>query len=116
MSFASDMKKVAKDLLKTYADDIEIIQVTQGAYNPSTGESPKTEVITPSKGFAEFYATNQLIQGVINIDDVRMIIETDIVITKQDIIQYRGSRYEVINYDETRTQNTTIIYTLQIRK
>ena len=116
MSFSSNMKRTANKLLNKYADDITIIQVTLGAYTPTLGESPSTEVLMASKGFPEVFSTNEIIPDVINIGDVRMIIETDIAITKQDLIEYNSDRYDIINIEETRAQNTNIIYTLHIRK
>ena len=116
MAFSNDMVLVARNLINKFGDDIKIIQIAQGVYDPSTGESPKTETITKAKGFPEAYNTNQLITDVINMDDVQMIIETSIELTKQDVIEYRNNRWEIRNIDEVRTQNKTIIYTLQIRK
>lgn len=116
MSFTVRAYNTAKKLIDKYGDTITIIDRTQTAYNPNTGEYDSVEVDTPTKGVVSNFDTSEIVEGVINIDDIQVLLYAPYITPEFDFY-YNGERYNVINIlQRISVQDGAIIYKVQGRK
>ena len=111
MSFSSTATK----LIKKFGDTATLREVTQGVYDPQTGSTADTFVDYVVKAVAEEYASNELVAGIINMDDVRLMIDNKYKPTKDWLVIYDNSTWEIINVSRLSTSDTKVYYELQIR-
>jgi len=115
MSFASNAKKLAKRLIDKYGDSVVLVERVLGSYNPTTGEDQVTEFNYSRRGQVTNYSVAEMASDNITIDDLRLIVQTDLAITRDWTVTYNGKSWKIIDIVLVRTQDNTVIQTLQIR-
>ncbi len=116
MSFAKNMKDTAKRLIAKYGNSITLVEVIDGIYNPATGEHTTTETLYPVKGVMGRYTTAEYSSDHVQIGDVKLTVETDLIITRDWKVDYDKERFTVLDTTIISSQDTKIIYILQLRK
>lgn len=109
------LASTALNLIRKYGDDIELIEVLKGNYDPLTGDSEEITEINASKGYASQFSTSQIATGVYGIDDKRILINTPLDINKTWRISHKSYIHEIISIRTISAQNKTIIYEVQAR-
>ena len=116
MAFSNNMQKVTDKLTKKFGDTVTLVEIIQGAYNTATGSTTDVEIEHTVKGVIQNYLSNELVAGVVNIDDLKCLIyASSFDISKKWNVRYRGAIWNVINIAKLSTQDTLIYYELQIR-
>lgn len=116
MSFSNSIKKVTDSLTKKFGDTIVLSTITQGAYDATTGETPKTSVNHTIKAVISDYVSSELVDGVIGIGDLKaMVYAKDFIIDKSWGVSYRGKQFNIMNVLLLSTQDENIYYELQLR-
>ena len=115
MSFANAMSKTADKLIKKYGEEITLIYRYDCEYDPSTGGEICSEDTYDVKGKVSNFSISEQSSESINVDDMKVIIQTDIDITKNYTLIYDSKEYLVLNILKTVAQDKTIIQSLQIR-
>jgi len=115
MSFGNTMYGVSLDLINQFGNSIVLQEVTQGAYDPNNGMTSKVTTEHSTKGVFDVYSSNDYISGAINIDDVRVMVSTPLVVTKLWNIIYQNNIWNIINVSKTTATDDLIYYDFQIR-
>ncbi len=114
--FSSNMRKLTDRLTKKFGDTVTLVEITQGAYNPQTGNTSDTEIEHLVKGVISEYTVNEQALNLIGVDDLKVMIYADSLdITKKWAVKYRGSNWRVLNVDKLSTQDSLVYIELQIR-
>lgn len=111
---AENYLKTAERLLKK-GDSVTIVKITQGEYNPSTGQPATTEEYSYTKGFVE--PANQALvgSGIANYNDITILLKSPLIDSTYEI-GYQGKRYNIIAIlDVVSTEDTIIIYKVLCR-
>ena len=72
-----DMYKSITRNINRFGSKIELITKVDGAIDFSTGKYIQTETREPMLGIIGHYTSSDIIEGVINIDDIKCTIQTD---------------------------------------
>ena len=115
MSFASNMQNVADSLITKYGNDIEIIEVQKGTYNPTTGKDSATTVVHPFKAYVSNFTVEEMDSDNFTIDDFKVMVQTDLPITRDWLVSVQGVHMKIISKYFITTQNESITQTLQVR-
>ena len=138
MSFTKRAYNTAKKLIDKYGDSVTLVDTqTRGSnvfyngvqvtyegknvtdspkYDPNTGEYEKNEVFYPTKGVVSNFDTSDIVEGVIDIDDIQVLLYAPYVTPEYDFI-YNGDRYNVITIlQRISVQDSAVIYKVQGRK
>jgi len=114
-AFATRFQKLAKKLIGKYGDNIVVVHRYDCVYSPSLGEDVCTEDLYPYKGQVTNYTTAEMASDNVSVDDLKVIIPTEALINKEWELQYDGKIWSIIDIIKVRTQDKTVIQTLQIR-
>jgi len=115
MSFATQMTKTAERLLAKFGDSVELVDRTNCVYDPVTGEDTCVEEIFGTVGAITNYTLAETTQTDVLLDDLNLLVSVPLTITKNYQVIYDGKRWQVLSVTRTRTQNSTIVQSLQIR-
>lgn len=114
-TFANRFKKLGKKLIGKYGDNVVVVHRYDCVYSPSLGEDVCTEDLYPYKAQISSYTIAESASDNVSVDDLRMIIPSDVLINKDWEVQYDGKIWSIIDIVKVRTQDNTIIQTLQVR-
>jgi len=115
MSFSSSMKSTANNLLNKYGDDVVLVRRYDCEYNPNTGKDECSTEEIPMVGSVSNYSIQELSDASINEGDLSLTLETDVVLTVDYSVLYKGKEWHTVSLKTVSAQNLTIIYKLQIR-
>ena len=115
MSEATDAIIDIQEALEEYGSDIVLKSVTEGAYNPVTGETTDTVVTTNLKAIIKDFAGEELINDSIGVKDLKFMIYFASEIKYTDTITFDSKVYKILNIDKTILQNTNLLYIIQGR-
>ena len=115
MSFASNAKKVAKKLIAKYGNVIDLVEYTTGTYDPTTGERGRIETLHRMKGQISKYSIAEMAYDNITANDIKVIIETDLTVTRDWKVLIKGKYMMVIDIAIVTAQDKNIILKLQVR-
>jgi hypothetical protein len=101
---ARTLKKTAKKLINQFGNDLTLKQITEGAYNPATGQPALTIVTVVTKGIDE-----DIISGE-HEGDMTLTFVSDTVLDAFDKAVYRGKERDILAISQVAIQNSTIIY------
>lgn len=110
---------LANSLISRLAQtDIALIQIQQGDYNPNNGDVVTYETPYPKKAYVSSFQMSHVAEGVVNIDDLSMLIASDGELpTAEWEVEFQGVRMKIINvFDVIILENRPVTYTLQVRK
>jgi len=113
--FSSNLKSTAKRLLKDYGNSIILEEVIEGVRDSNIGLSNDTTIDHPMKANLSFYATSDEPLDITNINDMLVLIETDLVPSKKWNVKYNNQIWNIINIRITTAQDMNIVYELQVR-
>ena len=115
MSFASRAKATAKRLITKYGNDLYLVEYSVGGYNATTGEKDEVETPHPIKGAVTNFTTAQMANDNITADDLLVIVETDMNVTRDWKIKIGTKYLQIINIVTITAQNAKIILKIQVR-
>ena len=116
MSFASNMQRVANNLILKYGEDAVLVQKTNLGYNPEKGENLELEEDFKINGKVSSYTKSEQLSPNVIVGDLKLTIRTDFDINQQDwAVKYAGKEYKIVDIEKTIAQNRVIIQKLQIR-
>lgn len=105
MGLAPSLKKVSAKFIKQFGNDLILTKVTEGAYNPATGEAAKTTTTITTKAIDEDYISEHSAAG-----DMMVTFVSDVEVDAFDTATYRGRTREIKPIKQVAIQNSTIIY------
>lgn len=116
MTFYTDLKGVASNLLTEFGQSITWSRTTGGTFDPALGETTG-QTTTNYSGFgAMFDFDTRLIDGQqILATDKRLLLQAGDVPEVQDLLTINGTVYTVISKSDLTPAGTTVIYELQLR-
>ena len=114
-AFANRFIALGKKLIGKYGDNVVIVHRYDCIYDPTIGEDVCTEDLYPYKAQVSSYTIAESATDNVSVDDLRMIIPTQAVINKEWEVQYDNKVWSIIDIVKVRTQDNTIIQTLQVR-
>ena len=115
MSFSGSMSGTAAKLINKYGESVVMINRYNCVYDPSLGEEVCTEDRYARTGKVGGYTISEQSADNINTDDLRLIIQTEVKITKDWKVEYKEKEYSIITIAQTVAQNMTIVQTVQLR-
>lgn len=115
MSVQSMISTVDRSI-KRYGTNGTLHMLTDGAIDFDTGKAAQTETTVDIIGVLTGYASYELVQGVINIDDTRYTIRNNLEMNKGDKVTVLGNTYVIINIARLIRAGTYIKTTLQLRE
>jgi len=111
MSLSKSLYNTAKKLINKYGSDVTLTTSAKGAYDPLKGTYASTPTDTPTKAFISNVGSSDIVEGVINIDDSKLLLMAS-NLSKGDYIQHRTTKYKVMAIiDRVEAQNLPIIFT-----
>ena len=115
MSDATEAIIEIKEAILEYGSTITLNIVTEGAYNPVTGESD--DIITPHsmKSLPKNYTSKELESPDIYVKDIKFLLYFDGEIDYNDNLIFNGKTYTFLNIDKKFLQDENLIYTIQCR-
>lgn len=114
-AFADGAKRLAAKLLSKYGDTIVLTNQYNSVYDPATGDNAYTTAAYNLKGQVTNFTLSELDGDVVQANDLLVIIQTELNITREWKITYLGKDWKIINLSRVRTQDSTIIQKVQIR-
>ena len=114
-AFANRFIALGKRLISKYGDNIVVVHRYDCVYVPSEGKDVCTEDLYPYKAQISAFTIAEASTDNVSVDDIRMIIPTAALINKEWEVQYDGKVWSIIDIVKVRTQDNTIIQTLQAR-
>jgi len=115
MSFSSNMSKTADKLITKYGEDVELIHRYDCVYDPTTGKEVCSENIYPYKGKVGNYTIAEQSAESINVDDLKVIIQTAVFFNKDWKLEYDSKTYNIIGIRKTIAQDMIITQEFQVR-
>ena len=113
---ADNFRKLADRLITKWGMDITMVETVKGDFNPDTGKYDTTDTLHTIKGHIEPYKSSDVVPGVINIDDLRILVyAADYQVTKDWEVLFDNKKHRIINVSRTVTQNKKVVYELQCR-
>ena len=116
MAFKDNMRATVDKLIKKYGMDLILHEAVPGEYDPATGKNATTFIEHKIKGHVEPYRSSEIIEGVINIDDLKILIYADNwSLSKDWYLSAYNEAFEIVNWTAIMTQNAPITMELQCR-
>lgn len=118
MSFATDMTRIATQLISHFGEAMTFSRAVKDAYDPSTGRAQTTNTITFSARCApENYKKTEIDGQLVQRGDVKLTVyKTSQVPEVGDIVTFNGADWRVIDVYQVRAQGMDVIYELQVRQ
>lgn len=116
MSFASEMRDIASELLSEYGQSVIFTRESEGPFNSTTGgiigETSSTfSAVGHPNPYTAFEINNtSILQG-----DVRFIMYSETAPLVGDECTIDGTKYRVLNLEKKNLQGTNIVYRVQLR-
>lgn len=111
MGLQQTLKNVAENLIAKFGRDVIHVTVTEGDYNPDTGES-KSRTESTIKGFISSYSHRDY-NDVIAIGDAPMITTAEVKIDDEIIID--AKRYTITLVSATPLESGIVMYEANLR-
>lgn len=111
MALQKTLKNVATKLIAKFGRDVTHVTVTEGEYNPDTGEST-AKAETTIKGFISTYSHRDY-NAVIAIGDAPMLTTTEVKIDDEIIID--SKRYSITLVTSTPLESGIVVYEANLR-
>ena len=109
-------QKISDKLIRELAgNDIELIEVVKGAYNPTTGKDSATVVAHPLKAYVSNFTVEEMDNDNFTIDDFKVMVQTELSINKDWLVAIGGKQMKIINIVLIVNHNKLIVQTLQVR-
>ena len=89
--------------------------VTEGAYNPVTGDTDDIVTPYPMKCFPKNYTSRELESPDIHVKDIKFVLYFDGEIDYNDNIIFDGNTYTLLNIDKNIYKDENLIYFIQGR-
>ena len=86
MSFSSNAKKLADRLINKYGDKVVLVQRVLGGYDPTTGKDQAALTNYPINGQVTNYSVAEMASDNITVDDLRLIVQTDLEVTRDAVV------------------------------
>lgn len=114
--FRDNMRNVAHRLIDKYGTDIVLYEAVPGAYDPSTGKNGISYKPHNVKAHIAPYQSSEIVQGVIDINDIKILIYADNwELTKDWLIGSPTQTFDIINWNSVIAQNAPITIEIQAR-
>lgn len=116
--FSDEMAQVALELIQEFGEDGEFNRVTQGVYDPSSGESfSETQTSFTGSVVPNDYKESEIDGTVIQRGDVQVYAHRMGANVPQigDTLTMSEVDYRVINVKKTKANGADCLYTLQVR-
>jgi len=101
--------------IKRSGSIVTIRVATKGAIDFDTGLASKTYETRTQKALLLGYSTRDIIDGVVNMGDLRCIIQSDLEVQVGDEVIIDSKRYSVISVNKTIKSDVLLKSTLQLR-
>ena len=119
MSEALEARADIVEAINEYGSTINIISITKGdlsnydPYNPTAGDS---ETSVTHKALIGSTATNENLNDVVDGYELSIRLYSAIPITKDQLVEFRDIRYEIVYVDEKILQDETLIYEVLVKR
>jgi hypothetical protein len=112
----TNLQKTADNLINNFGGTATLIKVTNGVYDPSTGEvtnvpTESTITIVQSK-----FKTMEIDGTNIQTNDLKLLLKAGSNVEIKDKIKINNVTYNVINVTPTQPGNIKTHYIVQVRK
>jgi len=117
MSFSSDLKNVALELLSTLGQAVTFKREVINSYNPATGEVDEDAFITYSGyGQPENYESSQIDNVLIQQNDILLLLYSVTEPQVNDIFTVSSKEYTAQNVKIYQGEGSQIMYLVQLRQ
>ena len=104
-----------KEAILEYGSTITLNIITEGAYNPVTGDTDDTITPHPMKALPKNYTSKELESPDIYVKDIKFMLYFDGEIDYTDNLIFNGNTYNFLNIDKMILQDETLVYKIQGR-
>ncbi len=112
--FKNDMHQIALDLLAEFGDSGTLQQITQGEYDPETGERPESIVEVQLHYVQENFSLQDIDTGLVASSDLKVTFATPTMDTSvnatNNLVLYTGTVTNLTDIKPVTTQNGIVIY------
>lgn len=119
MSFAEQMKAVAKDLIDNFGELATFSRESEGTFDPVTGTKSGVTSTSWSLKVTPLTYAEQVFDGVdVQTGDIKLMFAAEEYVPKSgDRVDYNSENWYVISVPAfTRVQGSAIVYEVQVRK
>ena len=110
------LQNLTPKLAKKFGNTAILVEKVKSAvYDPIEGGYPYTETKHDILAIVDNYTSNELVSGLINMDDLSLQISSEFNVTKEWIVEYEGKEWNIINISKQKNKDTNLYYILQIR-
>ena len=112
MGIASNLYKTAVRLIDKYGSNVDLELPTTSRYDTVKGENVGMVTRIKGKAFIESVASSDIVDGIVNIDDVKILMVAN-NLNKGDKVIHKLKTYKVIAIiDRIEAQDLPIVFTV----
>jgi hypothetical protein len=116
MTFATNLRTVALNLLTNYGQSVSLQRVTEGSYNTSTSAlATGTTTSYTGYGYPSPYNSTELANNDILSSDIKLLLFTTTLPLVGDVATIDTIVHRVLSVQRISAQGSDIIYKLQLR-
>ena len=115
-SLDATFQGLANNLLNQFGKSITLRTISEGAYNPNTGDVTKTPTDKTIKARVDYFSNAEIDQNLIKVGDVKVIIEGTESFDKSDSLVIDSEVYSIIEIKKVYAVDSVAIYEVQARK
>ena len=114
MSSSSLYNSISSNI-KRFGSQITLVTFTDTGMDLDHGEAIQQRKETALLGIIGKYSSSEIIEGVIDINDTKITLQSQIRVKKGDQILFDGNTYEVRSVRSLTVKGMILKYTLQVR-
>lgn len=116
MSFASDMKQIASELISEFGETLAITRESEGVFDATTGNvAVSSTQVFHVKANVSSYSDKEIDGNSILSTDMKLLVYSDTAPAVGDTVEINDVVYRIMSVQPVRTQATNIVYRCQIR-
>ncbi|MCK5743976.1 MAG: hypothetical protein KAH30_04505, partial [Caldisericia bacterium] len=112
---AQTLYKSIKNNIDRFGSRLEVVILTDIGMDLDLGEEIQQEESSFVLGIVGHYSSSEIRDGIIDINDTKITIQSQSVVKKGDKIILDGITHNVINVQSLRMSGVILKYTLQVR-
>lgn len=116
MSFSSNLRKVAKNLLDNFGETATFNRELVTGYDPTTSSVTGTTLYSfEADVYPSSYINNEIDGVTITTEDTRLIVDAYQMPEVNDTVTFNSTTYRVLNVQQISAQGADVLYICQVR-
>lgn len=116
-AFSSSLTTTARQLLTNFGQVCTLTSATTGTFDPASGSvNGSSDTTTSGVCYPSAFNLAQIDGTTIKQDDTLLIVSIAVAPSAEDLIEFGGKSYTVLNIQKITAQGSAIIYKLQVRQ